>query len=417
MLANSKIRTDFNPHLHIAIPAMDEMEWLPRTLASVERQGYRNFSVHICVNQPEEWWQDEQKRSVCEQNTALLQWLAEYRQHCSFSLRVIDRSSTGNGWIGKQHGVGWARKTLFDNILASSSPSDLVVSLDADTEFGERYFETVVHSLATHPQWVALSVPYYHRLTGDAARDRAILRYEIYMRTYALNMLDIGSPYAFTAIGSAIVVRATALRKIGGITPMKSGEDFYLLQKLRKMGEVGTWCAECVYPAARYSDRVIFGTGPAMKKGAEGDWSSYPIYARSSFDKIAETYRQIDRLYTEDIDNDFIRFLQAQFKTNNLWGPLRANARTLEQFRHSFHEKADGLRILQFLRQEHVGKNSHPGTFASANQQKTNAIGKELAENFPVCSAESLDNLSTQQLSNLRDQLFHLEMDTRKKLS
>lgn len=417
MSASSKISTDFNPHLHIAIPAMDEMEWLPRTLASVERQRYRNFSVYICVNQPEEWWQDKTKRAVCEHNAALLQWLSEYQRQCPFSLQIVDRSSVGHGWVGKQHGVGWARKTLFDDILAHSGPTDLVVSMDADTEFGEGYFGTVARSLATHPQWVALSVPYYHRLTGDDQRDRAILRYEIYMRTYALNMLEIESPYAFTAIGSAIVVRATALRKIGGITPMKSGEDFYLVQKLRKMGEVGTWCAECVYPAARYSDRVVFGTGPAMMKGAEGDWSSYPIYDRSSFEKIAETYRQIDRLYTEDIDNDFIRFLQAQFKTDDLWGPLRTNSRTIEQFRHSFHEKADGLRILQFLRQEHLGKNSHLDTQRDANQQKPNAIGNELAENFPVCSAESLDHLSTQQLSELRDKLFHLEMDTRKKLS
>lgn len=417
MSANSKKTTNSRPHLHIAIPAMDEMEWLPRTLASAERQCYRNFSVHICVNQPDEWWQDESKLQVCQQNAALLQWLTDYQQRCPFPLHVIDRSTAGRGWIGKQHGVGWARKTLFDHILAHSEPTDLIVSMDADTEFGEHYFEAVAAAMAQHPLWVALSVPYYHRLTGDEERDRAILRYEIYMRTYALNMLAIESPYAFTAIGSAIVVRATALRKIGGITPMKSGEDFYLVQKLRKMGAVGTWCAECVFPAARYSDRVVFGTGPAMKRGAEGDWSSYPIYSHSSFEKIAETYRLIDRLYTEDIDNDFIRFLQTQFKTTDLWGPLRTNSKTIEQFRHSFHEKADGLRILQFLRQEHLGKTLHHSTKNSAIQPYNNTTEFEWAKDFPAYSVESLDNISTQQLSELRDKLFHQEMDTRKKLS
>jgi hypothetical protein len=372
---------------------MDEQEWLPRTLDCIAQQHTtHSFTVYICINQPDEWWGMADKVEVCHHNAELLRWVEEYRTHAHFPIELIDRTSPGNGWQGKKHGVGWARKTLFDRILSVADSHDLVVSMDADTEFGPDYFESVAHNLARHPAWVALSVPYYHRLTGDEVKDRAILRYEIYMRHYALGMLRIGSPYSFTAIGSAIVVRAASLRKIGGITPVQSGEDFYLLQKLRKMGEVGSWNEECVYPAARYSSRVAFGTGPAMMKGAAGNWESYPIYSAASFQKIADTYRQIDRLYIEDIDNDFIRFLQTQFKTENLWGPLRANARTVKQFRHSFHEKADGLRILQFLRQEH---------------QKEGASTEELV----------LEGRSTEELSRLREELFEKEMEIRKRLT
>ena len=276
-------------------------------------------------------------------------------------------------------------------------------------------------------------MPYYHRLTGDDIQDRAILRYEIYMRHYALNMLTIGSPYSFTAIGSAIVVRASSLRKIGGITPVQSGEDFYLLQKLRKMGEVGSWNEECVYPAARFSDRVAFGTGPAMLKGATGDWESYPLYSPASFQKVADTYRLIDRLYTEDIDNDFTRFLQAQFKTDDLWGPLRANARTVEQFRRSFHEKADGLRILQFLRQYHqqelkrelpeTNSQSIPISILISNLelQNTNLTtlhdsAIEIEETLLNCYNTSLAEWTTENLSRLRDELFRLEMEFRRRM-
>ena len=417
--------------VHIAIPAMDECEWLPRTMACLEAQETEvPFDVQICVNQPESWWQKEDRRRLCEENAKLLRWLAEYRMRAPFPVEVIDCSSPGRGWQGKHSGVGWARKTLFDRIMGRYPDGDLLVSLDADTTITSGYIESVACNMASHREWVALSVPYYHRLTGDERADRAVLRYEIYLRSYALNLLAIGSPYAFTAVGSAIVARVGALRKIGGITPVSSGEDFYLLQKLRKMGEVGTWNAECVYPAARFSDRVPFGTGPAMLRGAVGDWESYPIYDWRSFAKIGDTYRQLDRLYEEEIDNDFIRFLRMQFKCVDLWGPLRKNSRTLAQFRHSFHEKADGLRILQFLRYERAqmqtlsptltadaGTVTCPGattnTGASAGTGIDSPIPAEPSGAFPARHAHALDEMSMADLRQWRDALFQHEMTLR----
>lgn len=163
-------------------------------------------------------------------------------------------------------------------------------------------------------------------------------------------MFLINSPYAFTAIGSAIVIRIRALRKIGGITPMKSGEDFYLLQKLRKMGHIHQWLPEVVKPAARFSNRVFFGTGPAILKGAKGDWTSYPIYHPLLFQEIKKNYELIPTLFHEEIDTPFITFLKQQFQDENLWQPLRKNSKNIEQFTKAFHEKANGLRILQFFK-------------------------------------------------------------------
>jgi hypothetical protein len=199
------------------------------------------------------------------------------------------------------------------------------------------------------------------------------------------------------------------------------------------MGEVGSWNEECVYPAARFSDRVAFGTGPAMMKGAAGNWESYPLYSPASFQKVADTYQLIDRLYTEDIDNDFTRFLQAQFKTDDLWGPLRANARTVEQFRRSFHEKADGLRILQFLRQDYPQelKRELPETNSQSipisllitkmklqntmlETQHNNAI--EIEETLLNCYNAPLDDWATEDLRRLRDELFRLEMEFRRRM-
>ena len=113
---------------------------------------------------------------------------------------------------------------------------------------------------------------------------------------------------------------------------------------------------KCVFPAARPSDRVDFGTGPAIIKGQRGDWSAYPIYHHSLFNNIEETYYRIPELFDHHIDTDFLHFLQNANKTRNtidIWQSIRQNVKDLPHFEQAFHEKADGLRILQFLRQKH----------------------------------------------------------------
>ena len=419
------------PHLHIAIPAMDELEYLPRTLQSIEHSVFSNkssselpYTIYICINQPDDWWNDTaEHRRICESNATLLRVLEEYRTH--HPVVVIDRSSEGRGWTGKNFGVGWARKVLFDHILSVAAPSDLIVSMDADTQFGSGYLQSLLDSFGTHPQWVALSAPYYHRLTGDENADRAILHYEIYMRNYAINMLRIGSPYSFTAIGSAIVMRAAALRKIGGITPVKSGEDFYLVQKLTKMGTVGSWNTECVYPAARFSDRVFFGTGPAMTKAAAGDLSSYPIYHHSLFSFVKETCRRTDELYEHDIRTEFLDFLQSQFKDTDLWGTIRNNVKDANQFRRAFHEKADGLRILQFLKQKQksvpipdIQSLYDNLVLFLTDETCAEATGADFKNTLSeVRTADSIDSLTTDTLSAVRDLLFKMEMALRHDLA
>ena len=341
-------------HLHIAIPALDELEFLPHTLAAIEKQKTEfPFSVYICVNQPDSWWDNTEKIEICQNNRQLLKYL-NFSNSFNFSnsLTIIDKSSKGKGWSGINCGVGWARKTLFDTILKTANDEDALISLDADTLFNESYFQSIGENFVKNKIEV-VSVPYYHKLTEDERANCAILRYEIYMRNYFINMHRIGSPYAFTAIGSAIALKIKALRKIRSITPLSSGEDFYLLQKLRKMTPISNYNSEMVYPAARFSSRVLFGTGPAMIKGSHGDWDSYPIYHHSLFNIIKETYDIIPELFTEDKETEFINFLKTQYKTNDLWSPLRKNFKTLPQFIRAFHEKADGLRILQFLKAKH----------------------------------------------------------------
>lgn len=204
-------------------------------------------------------------------------------------------------------------------------------------------------------------------------------------------------------------MKVWALQKIGGITPMKSGEDFYLLQKLRKMTPVNNWNCESVFPAARFSSRVFFGTGPAMIKGNEGNWESYPIYHHSHFDEVEKVYNRLTSLWKNDIDTPFTLFLQQQFNDKNLWQPLRINFKEFYRFERAFHEKADGLRLLQFVKQEE--KNRHFSEEKALYDNMTifcpDKIPSFLTPDFP------LNKLSIPQLDELRNILWEEEMTQR----
>lgn len=399
------------PTLRIAIPAMDELDYLPVTLDALSKQDTRlPFEVYVCVNQPDEYWNHPERQTVCKNNQKLLEFLHDYK---SLTLHILDFASPGLGWKGKKTGVGFARKVLFERILSECDPKDIIISLDADTTFGTYYLQSVADRFERNPEMTAMSVPYYHPLNGgDEIRDKALLRYEIYMRNYAVNLLKISSPYGFTALGSAIAMRACSLKKIGNITPYQSGEDFYLVQKFCKMGGLSLFNTECVYPAGRYSDRVPFGTGPAMKLGAEGIWDSYPIYHFSFFTSIQEAYGKLRELYENKIsvmENDFLRFLQKENQKPDIWQDIRENVSDFQHFVKAFHQKADGLRILQFVR--------------AKQQQQPDLERNALYDNFHFWMPEKCPDwlmpsqhwhqYTLEQLNTLRDLLFNEEAQMR----
>ena len=392
--------------LHIAIPLLNELENIPVLVDCIAKQNHHNFKVYFCVNQPDNWWGKLDKIEECNNNQQSIELI---NKSASFPFEIIDKSSLGQGWKGKNIGVGWARKTLTDHILQHANEDDIIISLDADTTFSENYFSSIEAKLQQHPKIAAIAVPYYHPLSGKEAEDRAMLRYEIYMRYYLINLFRIQSPYAFSALGSAIAMPVWALRKIGGMTPKKSGEDFYLLQKMIKFRPILQWNSEKVYPAARFSDRVFFGTGPAMIKGNTGDWSSYPIYSTKLFDEISAFYSLIPQLYIKNIITPIDSVFGNQDYCNSLWNSLRKNNKDLAHFTKAVHDKFDGLRTLQFLKQ-------YPSTDHSLDTENLiifiNKYGLE--KNKPSQLEDfSFENANVSQLNKIRDYLCGMEDELR----
>ena len=408
-------------HLSVAIPVLAEFSNLPHLIDLLNRQSFRDFDVYICVNNPECWSDSigDGERGMYRDNQKSLEYLCNIAKNWK-QLHIIDRSSPSRGWVEKKRGVGWARKVLLDAIEAEHDDDEIVISLDADTDFGEKYMESVLCAMNEHSDFSALAVPYYHPLCGEESTDRAMLRYEIYMRHYLINLLDmklwlaetheLDFPYAFTALGSAMVFPLWAYRRVGGITPLQGGEDFYLMQKFAKTGRVLLSCNEVVKPQGRPSSRVPFGTGPAIVKGVDSMEDSYPLYPHEAFRSVAETYSMFPVLYDKNVDTPMTQFLCWQLKCDEIWQPLRKNFKTRELFVHACQERVDGLRILQFLKHYRELMAVEQGYIPTSEEELRsccNNHGIKVPDDFCFVSSP------VDVISDVRDRLFDEEMTLR----
>lgn len=337
--------------------------------------------------------------------------------------RAWDAKHYGVGWARKT-----AMDAALEYARSRPWPLErvLLACMDADTLYPEDYLECQAALFAACPEALALSNPYYHFLeeglaeakllgwkagtvvAGDVPsgmfpqetvlegisssgpahaglsdsvpdcsldvngagsdsekRACAMLHYEVYMRSYALTLMLVGHPYALTAVGSSMSCTLEAYRKIGGISPFKSGEDFYFLQKMLKTGAVLRHSPALSHPSPRLSTRVFFGTGPALNKGVEGQWASYPIYPMSLFGRMQDAYEALPDLYDflcgPEVPDGLCRPLARKFDFwgaafgEGWWKPIKAHCGGRKaQFVRACMEKFDALRSLQFLKASYV---------------------------------------------------------------
>jgi hypothetical protein len=352
--------------------------------------------VAICVNQPKIFWNNEDKRNIAEINVKTLRKLQELADTLPFTLKILDHCTVGTD--EKHIGVGWARKYALDIINAIAVSDDIMLWMDADTVYPDNYIEEILKVFEHDIQILALTAPYYHLTDGfDERQQIAALHYEVYMRSYIINLYRSGHPYAFTAIGSGIASTVGAYRKAGGLTPVKSGEDFYFIQKLFKIGKVATWCDSVCNPSIRTSSRVFFGTGPAIEKGLTDNWKSYPIYPFSLFEEIQGIYKEFDRLYQSSATTETVHII-----SNADIYKFRANSGTREQFIKFCTEKFDALRTLQYLKShyEHNDK-------TDANNLQELLVWCEQPQ---LCGFSALSDLTLLQWQLIRRALFEKEM-------
>jgi hypothetical protein len=165
--------------------------------------------------------------------------------------------------LPRRQGVGLARKIGCDIALALHRRERLagrfIHMTDADAALARDYFDAHADTRAS-----ALAYPFEHVPTGDATIDVAHAVYEVHLRYWVLGLGWAGSPYAHHTLGSTIAMDVQAYAAARGVPRRQAGEDFYLLNKLRKLGEIAVPDVEPIRIGARRSARVPFGTGRAI---------------------------------------------------------------------------------------------------------------------------------------------------------
>ena len=186
-------------------------------------------------------------------------WLA---RHPHADVLVIDRAHPDRCFPDRQ-GVGLARRIGCDLALALHArgrvEDPFIYCTDADAELPAGYFDAALQQ----PAAAAVLFSFWHEPGIDAAIDAATAVYELGLRYYVEGLAAAGSPFAYHSIGSTLAVQAAAYAAVRGFPKRLAGEDFYLLNKLAKVGTLLRVDSVCVRLASRASLRTPHGTGVA----------------------------------------------------------------------------------------------------------------------------------------------------------
>lgn len=259
----------------------------------------------------------------------------------------------------KHAGVGWARKIGMDFAIMQfneqANEQGIIVSLDADTTVQANYFEAITAFFNTNTKAVGATLYFEHR-TNDSLLEQAANLYELHMRYYKHAIAQTGFPHSIYAVGSAFCVKASAYVAQGGMNRKKAGEDFYFLHKLVQLGEVGEIVNTIVFPSARISNRVPFGTGPSIAKyidSTDKNWLTFPISAililKQLFDKKHYAYE--NELFSVDdlVEDRLLRLFLISCNFIDNVKMLKSNCGCEQTFSKRFFHVFNAFQILKWL--------------------------------------------------------------------
>ena len=196
--------------------------------------------------------------------------------------------------------------------------------------------------------------------------------YELKLHHYVLHLAAIGSPYALHALGSSFAISASAYAAVRGVPLRSAGEDFYLLNKLAKVGAVHRATGAGVTITSRQSSRVPFGTGPAVQHLLETeDMSRAPLFYNArcfktlgslleAFDHWvnhpdANTEAELGQALGSDIASSVLPLLQ-QWHYQQAIEHINNAARTAALRQQHTHVWLDGFKLLKLI---HLLRDSH----------------------------------------------------------
>ncbi|MDR2910979.1 MAG: glycosyltransferase [Bacteroidales bacterium] len=347
-----------NTGIIVVIPCIDEPDIL-LTLNSLNScdTPFGNVEVLIVINHSETSG-DTIKQNNLKTKLEIEGWVSGIKNE-TIKFFVIGPVEFKKKWAG----AGLARKKGMDEAVCRFNhirkPDGIIVSLDADTLVEKNYLVEVEKHFSENPKHVGATIAFRHETKGLPPKHlEGIRRYEKHLYYYKEALKYTGYPFAMFTIGSAFAVKVDAYVHRGGMNRRQAGEDFYFLQNLVQIGTVGEISSTKVYPSARLSNRVPFGTGPILQKWMNGEKDLAKTYnfkafvdlkcffdMRTKLFKMEQTeYENLLSVIPESV-SDFLVYDNFWIELDN----LNKNCSTSETFQVRFFQTFNAFKILKYI--------------------------------------------------------------------
>lgn len=261
----------------------------------------------------------------------------------------------------KHAGVGLARKIGMDEALhrfACIGYPGLIVCLDADCTVAPNYLRELEQTVLKYqPQSCCIHFEHDIAALEDHSLRQGILHYELHLRYYVNALAYAGFPFAMHTIGSSMAVRADVYALSGGMNRRKAGEDFYFLHKVVPLGGFHHLTKTLVFPSARVSHRVPFGTGKAqadwlLKKEGSGLTYHPQIFEDlKQFMEVSPLFFGVEETRIKKILSqlpDSVQYFLNKNQFLDLLAEMRRHSAGKDSFRKRFFSWFDGFKALKF---------------------------------------------------------------------
>lgn len=344
--------------LIVVIPAFKE-PYLQLTLNSLlQNQAKICVEVIVCINYPLNA-AEEIKKTSDKQHESLLKWVKEVNnENISFHSICLKNLPS------KKAGVGYVRKVAMDEAArrfnSISNNKGIIVNLDADCLVSKNYLNAIFNFYAVNENCKAANIYFEHVSPAGTTLSEGIILYELHLRYIIEALKYCQYPYAYHTIGSSFCVNTLVYQQQGGMNIRKAGEDFYFLHKLFPLGNFGEIVNAIVYPSARISDRVPFGTGKSI-----ADWENKKRDLNYSYDskifEIIKTLFEKPVLFYDNKDYktttpETLHFYLKTQKFGEVLKEIKANTKDAEAFVKRYYRYWSGFKLwklIHYLRDNH----------------------------------------------------------------
>ncbi|VAW38139.1 hypothetical protein MNBD_GAMMA01-268 [hydrothermal vent metagenome] len=267
---------------------------------------------------------------------------------------VVDKNSQ-DLQINPKYGVGLARKTGCDIALRLYATGVIkrpwIFSTDADVILPANYFSK---SVQNSDDYSAIVLDFQH-YSDSKYLHKLQFYYDFKLRYYHAGIVFASTTYAYIPLGSTLIVNMLCYAQVRGFPKKNAGEDFYLLNKLAKIKPIKYLVDNPIVKIkSRFSNRVPFGTGPALAKISELDnINNYQYYHPRCFillkqwiDFLNNLWQQ-DSLYIIEPKDKLLAELYHFFNCKNVFSKCQPQITSQTRWSQFVHQWFDAFKTLK----------------------------------------------------------------------